>query len=56
MIVKQTQYYTDYRMICVERRSADKIFEFLVGVVTLMGIIHAIGHFSFVFSSIFRSF
>lgn len=42
MIVKQTQYY---RMICVERRSADKIFEFLVGVVTLMGIIHAIGHF-----------
>ena len=27
-------------MICFERRSADKIFEFLVGVVTLMGIIH----------------
>lgn len=26
-IVKQTQYYT---MICFERRSADKIFEFLV--------------------------
>ena len=53
MIVEQTQYY---RMICVERRSAHKIFEFLVGVVTLMGIIHAIGHFSFVSSSIFRSF
>lgn len=44
------------RMICVERRSADITFEFAVGVVTLMGVIHAIGHFSFVFSSTFRSF